>query len=476
MHRRTFLSASAGAALALGTGFWRAAFSQPALPGAGPYGGLGTPDANGIRLPDGFRSRVIASSGLPVGETGYTWHISPDGAATFPAPDGGWWYACNSETVGNGGVGAIRFDSTGQILDAYRILSGTNANCAGGPTPWGTWLSCEEFDFSGEVADLPLDPGALVAGMVWECDPTRPGQGLPRPAMGRFSHEAAAVDPVSGRVLLTEDQGDSRLYAFHPDRPGDLSTGSLHALVVDPSDPLAHTRGYGPFDVGWIPVPDPLAIGTSVRAQVPTAARFSRGEGMWIDSGVVYFSTTGDERIWALTLGRDGAADRLECLYWGRDTSRWEQSAAGAPLWDPDNITVSPAGDIYAAEDSGDLRISIITAPDATGDRTVTPFLQLDRSQHPGTELTGPCFSPDGNRLFFSSQRSGPTGQGITFEVTGPFRSLPPAEPGQPEEPEGPEGPGDPGQPGGGGRPDRGRGRPDGDPPHGPPEGRGRPG
>lgn len=110
---QTFLSASAGAALAFGSGFWRSVFADPAVAGTGPYGSLGTFDANGIRLPTGFRSRVIAGAGERVGDTGYVWHVAPDGAATFPAPDGGWHYVCNSETVGNGGVGAIRFAPDG---------------------------------------------------------------------------------------------------------------------------------------------------------------------------------------------------------------------------------------------------------------------------------------------------------------------------------------------------------------------------
>lgn len=427
MHRRTFLSASAGAALTFGSGFWRSVLAEPTVAGLGPYGPPGVPDVNGIRLPAGFRSRVLARAGEPIGPTGYVWHVAPDGAATFPAPDGGWYYACNSETVGNGGVGAVHFDAEGSVVDAYRILTGTNANCAGGPTPWGTWLSCEEFDFAGDVPlELPLDPGGLVAGMVWECDPTGPGQGTSRPAMGRFSHEAAAVDDVSGRVFLTEDQGDSKLYAFHPKVPGDLSSGTLHALVVDPTDDTAHERTTGPTPVAWTEVSDPLALTGSVRSQVPTAARFRRGEGMWIDSGAVYFATTGDERVWSLTLGRDGAPDVLETVYDGRDSTRWPQSASEAPLWDPDNLTVSPAGEIYVAEDAGDLRISLIAPPDDAGQRVITPFLQLSSAEHEGSELTGPCFDPAGARLYFSSQRGGTTGQGVTYEVTGPFTAVAP--------------------------------------------------
>ena len=107
-------------------------------------------------------------------------------------PDGGWVLVSNSESVAPSGAGssAIRFRKNGKVASAYRILAGTNANCAGGGTPWGRWLSCEEHDF----------------GHVWECDPARAGQGIIRPALGTFNHEAAAVDPVGRAVYLTEDK------------------------------------------------------------------------------------------------------------------------------------------------------------------------------------------------------------------------------------------------------------------------------
>lgn len=130
--------------------------------------------------------------------------------------------------------------------------------------------------------------------------------------------------------------------------------------------------------------------------------------------------------------------------YDGRDSIRWPQSAPEAPLWDPDNLTVSPTGEIYVAEDAGDLRISLIAPPDDAGQRVITPFLQLDRAEHEGSELTGPCFDPAGARLYFSSQRGGTTGQGVTYEITGPFAAVAPA-PDRP--PKGGRGKGRPGGP-----------------------------
>jgi uncharacterized protein len=394
----------AAGSFALGPEFWSAALSAPAAEGRGPYGPLGEPDANGLRLPEGFSSRVVARANQPVPGTSYGWHTFPDGAATFRAPDGGWILVSNSEVPtapdlpgevpligdpGDGGASAIRFGRGGAIEDAYRILSGTSSNCAGGPTPWGTWLSCEETE----------------TGQVWECDPTGEREAVVRPALGVFKHEAVCVDGRRGHTYLSEDEGDGGFYRFTPDRKGRLGKGKLEIARVG-------REGH----VDWKRVLDPLAESTPTREQVGGATEFKRGEGIWYDRGFVYLATTADSTIHAYDVRRE----RIRKAY---DPTRLEDP----PLTDVDNVTVSRAGDLYVCEDNGGedpFDIAVITPPPR---RRVARFLKVTGAQHgdPRTEavseLAGVCFDPSGRRMYFSSQRA--FGTGVTYEVTGPFRT-----------------------------------------------------
>ena len=424
------------------------AFAAPPA-GAGPL----LPDPNGILdLPDGFTYKIVSRAGDPMrGSAGFV-PASPDGTGTFAAGRG-LALVRNQELSSSspfpavaapdrtydpravGGTTTLLLDADNNVLREYVSLAGTVRNCAGGVTPWGTWLTCEE-DESKAGSTYTRDHG-----FVFEVDPLDDSHNAtptPLTALGRYAHEAAIVDPIRGDVYLTEDASSPNglLYRFVPStRPtsyGDLrGGGSLYALYVPGVEDLSvFTEPGTTLAADWKPVPDPSAAATSTRKQfsydtwsagtrsgrVTTTAgavtRSKKFEGLWWADG----------KAWIVASFAHGGVDwsggEHDGQVWSYDPAtsvlRLEVRFARATDPDgmpdgPDNITVSPYGGVFLAEDGDGANHLIAVSP--SGEASF-----FARNALSDSEFAGVVFSPDAKTLFANIQ-----GDGLTLAITGPF-------------------------------------------------------
>lgn len=450
--RRTFLGATAAAGVGVALAGSREVLFGGAESGA-PAVGYGplVEDPDGLlSLPEGFSYRIVAHEGETRLDSGEASPSDPDGAATFARPGGdGAILLCNHEVSGdeaypvphpeglvydpraNGGVTTIEVDGAGNRLRHEVSLAGTHVNCAGGRTPWDTWLSCEETE---DVLDQPH-------GYVFEVDPYDMAANRdPRPikALGRFPHEAVVVDPDEDVLYLTEDaDGPNGLFYrwTPPEEARPLGKGSLRRLADDAGilEALRATTEDGrhvadlseatevgtTYRADWVPVPDRDAGSRSVRRQFDDGevTRGRKLEGAWWGDGGAYFVSSYSRPE------EDGTAERHDGQVWFLDvragTVRLELLFAATEDQDgdpdgPDNITVSPFGGVIIAE-NGEGSVHLLGAAPSGELYFLARSEREDEDDH--EEFCGPVFSPDGKLLFANLQ-----GPGYVFAISGPFR------------------------------------------------------
>jgi uncharacterized protein len=446
LKRRGFMSLSAG--VAVGSAFAGLAARQARAAGKHDYGPLG-PTSSGpdLLLPRGFHYEIVSLQGRPMAD-GYPSPHASDGMGAFALPNGNVALIRNHEDRQNpahfrsgflrgalataygpraaaydpyagGGCTILEVEPRGQrrLVRERWALVGTTVNCAGGITPWDSWITCEETtdDASETGFGQPHGYAFEVPLSTLHAGPIAP---VPLRFLGRFDHEAVAVDPHTLAIYETEDAGNnSGFYRWLPPDPfdpGELRTlgvgaGTLQMMrVKDPSNPgqrieLVNTgfAAGATFEVEWVDILDrdppapSFSGGTALAAQglAAGASRFARLEGIWYGDGTMYFQSTsggaaGRGQVWAYDVGEE----RLTLVF---------ESPGIEVLDSPDNICVSPSGNLVICEDgSGEQFLRGLTREGAIFD--------LARSTEVnGSEFAGACFSPDGDTLFVAQQ--GPT-------------------------------------------------------------------
>ena len=323
---------------------------------------------------------------------------------------------------GQGGTTTIIYDPIRkQVVRQFLSLAGTTINCSGGPTPWNSWISCEETE--------------MQAGEDWKKDhgynfevPATENPGLVKPVpikgMGRFTHEAVAIDPRSGIAYQTEDEGNGLIYRFKPTVKGALHKGGVLQAMVFKSKASMDTRNWKKpnvmkkelYDIEWITLQDTDNPENDLRfrGHEAGAAIFARGEGMWYNNGKVYFTCTtgGKKKLGQLFVyhlspfeGHSNETEKpgkLELFLEPQDSDVMDMC---------DNLTIAPWGDLIICEDGRGTDYIIGVSPDGA------PY-KLARNALNSKEFAGSIFSPDGSILFVNIQLPG-----LTLAITGPWQS-----------------------------------------------------
>ncbi len=408
-----------------------------------------------IRLPEGFRYVTFGWSGDPMDDglktpddhDGMGVVAEKDGIVTLVrnheiSKDGKAWAVKNGEPYDPralGGCTTLKFDTkAGKWLESFASISGTSRNCAGGVTPWGTWLTAEETVLGVNDSDhYKMNAKRSFKkdhGWVFEVDPAGVKKPVALEAMGRFVHEAIAFDRETGIVYETEDRGTAGFYRFIPNEKENLAAGGKLQIaeVVGQDDLRGTVKKQATFDVRWHTIPDPTLahtpgldkgdeLGVFKQGKKLGGTTFSRLEGCWSGNGLIYFDATSGGgaqagQIWQY----DPKTEKLTMLF---------ESPGKETLNMPDNLCVNPNGGLALCED-GDYGVSEFPQRIhlLSQDGKLTPFALNDvelkgekgfKGDFRGKEWAGVTFSPDGQWMFANLQTPG-----ITLAITGPWDSL----------------------------------------------------
>ncbi|WP_154853901.1 alkaline phosphatase PhoX [Cyclobacterium xiamenense] len=433
--------------------------AKPGLKPAMGYGPLKKDPAGILNLPEGFTYKIISNKGDKMADGLYLPGLA-DGMGAFQGKNGRTivvrnheispdslehsGFGANNELIGTlpaaefydfgkgilpslGGTTTFVYNEhSGELEHQYLSLAGTIRNCAGGITPWGSWLTCEESTLRKGEYDGKLEKDH---GYVFEVPAQETiHRAVPKPitAMGRFNHEAVAVDPASGVVYLTEDRGDGIFYRYVPNSPGNLHQGGkLQALAIL-GEKSRDTRNWedseGPVfpmmkghKVRWIDLENVTSPDDDLRFQgfEKGAAVFARGEGIWWGDKEVYFACTNGGKIGAGQVFRYTPSEfegRPEEQNAPGELSLFAEPNDREILKNCDNLAVAPWGDVILCEDHKHPFLVGITPEGA--------LYHLAENVGYASELAGGVFSPSGKTYFVNIQ-----GPGITVAITGPWKS-----------------------------------------------------